>query len=295
MDVSIIIVNYNTYKITQACIDSIFEHTKDINFEVIVIDNFSQDESFERFSTDNRIIYLYQSQNLGFGKANNIGFENSNGKYIFLLNSDTLLKSNAVKEFYDYMENAPSNIACVGSLLKDINNNIIHSYGDFPTLWTGLRTYSILDCLFRILNIKFPPHIKNNIVDYITGADLFIKREIICKYGLFDPDFFMYYEETELQYRYQKNGGVSIIYNVPHIIHLENYSIKKSINKNNMQKHIILFSSFCIYLKKTKGSFNYYLFRFLYFFVSFTWLLNWKYTLKERIRYINATLNFSLK
>ena len=91
MEVSIIIVNYNTCDITKNCINSIFEYTKDIKFEIILVDNNSKDKSYSVFSNDNRITYLYQQNNLGFGKANNLGFKHAKGKYIFLLNSDTLL------------------------------------------------------------------------------------------------------------------------------------------------------------------------------------------------------------
>ena len=144
MDVSIIIVNYNTYDVTKNCIESIFQYTHNIDFEVILVDNNSKDESYSIFSKDNRIIYLYQETNWGFGKANNIGYKQAKGKYLFLLNSDTLFKSNAVKEFYDFMESCSSNIACIGTILKDLNNNNIHSYGNFPTLISGLKWFTIL-------------------------------------------------------------------------------------------------------------------------------------------------------
>ena len=79
MDVSVIIVNYNTLDITKKCIDSLFEKTKDISFEVIVVDNASKDGSYECFFYDDRIIYKYLPENLGFGRANNIGINLSKG------------------------------------------------------------------------------------------------------------------------------------------------------------------------------------------------------------------------
>src|SRR5690554_917255 len=101
MDVSIIIVNYNTCKLTQECINSIYEYTSEISFEVIVVDNASHDESKEFLSKDTRINYLYQTSNLGFGKANNVGLTYATGKYVFFLNSDTYLTCNIIKELCD--------------------------------------------------------------------------------------------------------------------------------------------------------------------------------------------------
>ena len=133
MDVSIIIVNFNTKDITQKCIESIFQHTSDITFEIILVDNASSDGSVELFQKDNRINLVKSDANLGFGRANNLGFQYATGKYIFLLNSDTLLKNNAVKLFYDTAEKEHcKNIACWGTMLKDKNGNIGVSYGNFP-------------------------------------------------------------------------------------------------------------------------------------------------------------------
>src|SRR3712207_2177399 len=102
MDVSIIIVNYNTCQLISNCIDTIFQNTDGISFEIIVIDNASCDASKSKFENDARINYVYSYENMGFGRANNVGMMLAKGEYIFLLNSDTLLINNAIKFFYDY-------------------------------------------------------------------------------------------------------------------------------------------------------------------------------------------------
>lgn len=104
MDISIIIVNYNTKELTKNCIDSIYEKTKDIEFEVILVDNDSNDGSKELFERDKKIEFVEAGKNLGFGKANNLGLTRATGKYIFFLNSDTILVNNAVKIFFDFCE-----------------------------------------------------------------------------------------------------------------------------------------------------------------------------------------------
>ena len=103
MDVSIIIVNYNTKQVTQSCINSIVEHSHGFSYEIILVDNHSTDGSYALFSNDARIKYVYNEKNVGFGQANNIGYQYSTGDFIFLLNSDTLLLNNAIKLFYDKM------------------------------------------------------------------------------------------------------------------------------------------------------------------------------------------------
>ena len=122
MDVSVIIVTYNTLALTRDCIDSIFRHTANVQFEVIVVDNASEDGSYDYFSKDRRIIYVYSQENMGFGRANNLGLEYASGEYIFLLNSDTYLKNNAIKIFKEAMDVA--RICCVfgGDFRKSFRN-----------------------------------------------------------------------------------------------------------------------------------------------------------------------------
>ena len=105
MQVSIIIVNYNTKELLNNCLKSIYKYTKDIDFEIIVSDNGSTDNSISMLKTEfPQVVIVDNGKNLGFGAANNKGLEIAKGKYIFYLNSDTLILNNAVKIFYDYFE-----------------------------------------------------------------------------------------------------------------------------------------------------------------------------------------------
>ena len=134
MDVSIIIVNYNTKELTAACINSIFQYTEGVEFEVILVDNASTDSSKAVFSQDPRVRYIYSDRNLGFGRANNLGIREATGRYLFFLNSDTILLNNAVKYFFDFCEKNPEHkIGALGAVLKDRNLRNIHSYGRFIT------------------------------------------------------------------------------------------------------------------------------------------------------------------
>ena len=199
MDVSIIIVNYNTKDLIKNCIDSIYEQTKDIKFEIIVSDNGSVDGSIEMIKSEfPNVILIENNANLGFGTANNRGLKIAKGKYIFYLNSDTVLLNNAVKYFFDYWETSPDKdqIGALGSNLLDENFTLTHSFGNFPSIKKilnntifdffriiRLTVFFFLDESFSFTNskqkIKKERALYYGNVDYIIGADLFLKNNMI--------------------------------------------------------------------------------------------------------------------
>lgn len=290
MKVSVIIINYNTLELTNECINSIFNYSCNISFEVIVVDNHSVDGSLEFFSKDSRIIYIYLDDNLGFGRANNIGYSKSKGEYVFFLNSDTILKNDALSIFLNKFQMLPENIGCLGCILRDTNGLNSHSYGRFPTVW-GVFQQFIMNDTFKIkcdkshyLDYKGVPEDYFE-VDYVTGADLFVKRNTIEDFGLFDENFFMYYEETDLQRRYSQHGLKSIIINGPIIIHLEGGSSKKK--TPNLKRISLFYISGFIYLKKWSSPLSYYMLKIVFYLTRFIQLLlNPKFTLKDKLELI---------
>lgn len=253
MDVSVIIVNYNTLSMTKECIDSVYERTSGLEFEVILVDNGSQDGSKEYFEKDCRICYVYSDENLGFGRANSLGYEQSTGEYVFLLNSDTLLLNNAILEFYEYIKSAPSQVCCLGCELIDNNGRPSYSFGTFPSnkIFLGMI---MKEYHFKFKVLSFPCFSKGNhplTVDYSSGADMFIRRKVIEELGFFDPDFFMYFEEVELQYRYHTKGYISQVIDTPKIMHLLGGSeLKKNKNAHSLKTKIIELESRYIYCTK---------------------------------------------
>lgn len=250
MDVSIIIVNYNTKELTINCLKSIYENTKGISFEVIVSDNGSTDGSIEQIKQAfPQVILLENNENLGFGAANNKGLEIAKGKYIFYLNSDTILLNNAVKILFDFWENSDNNseIGALGTNLINKDREIIHSYGYFPTTLQLIRDRirRPLAMTARMILKKYRVPKRNNLffnamfgdVDYITGADLFVKND---KNAFFDERYFMYTEEVDLQYKLKEKGLRRIIIDGPLIIHLEGASSKK--NNYNLLDYYASFS-----------------------------------------------------
>ncbi|MGL5902335.1 MAG: glycosyltransferase, partial [Cetobacterium sp.] len=137
MQVSIIIVNYNTLELSKNSIESIFEKIQNIEYEIILVDNDSQDGSKEYFSKEyykSRIKLIQSEKNLGFGKANNLGINIAKGKYVFLLNSDTLLINNVIKILFDFMEKNKS-VGLAGANLYNENKEPAHSYNVLPKFW----------------------------------------------------------------------------------------------------------------------------------------------------------------
>lgn len=291
MDVSIIIVTYNTYKMTSECIDSIFKQQCPLKYEVILVDNSSVDESKVNFSKDSRIKYIYSEENLGFGKANNLGYSLASGKYILFLNSDTILNNDAISMFYNIAENSASNIVCWGTTLSDKDGRYIHSFGKFPTLWSYIKKYINNYTRFFGWNIlkkesllplpsKYPM-----IVDYITGADLLVRKSIIEELGLFNPVFFMYYEETEMQFRYKKHNYLTALISEPNITHLEGGSKKKSLKSWRIE----LEASF-IYAKLCFAFPKYVFIRMLALFLLTPKILIYSGSISEKIKSIYSLI-----
>lgn len=238
MDVSIIIVNYNTRDLLKNCLISIYKHTTEIDFEVIVSDNGSVDGSIEMLKKEfPQVVLIENNANLGFGTANNRGLAVAKGKYIFYLNSDTILLNNAVKLFYDYWETSPEkeSIGALGCNLFDGEGNVGGSWSGFPDPHTMLidtikMNYGLLKILvlrFFGKNIAIPaenkkvPLKKVGDVDCIFGADLFLMND---KYAYFDENIWMYVEEADLQFQLMLAGKKRLLIDGPEIIHLEEQS-----------------------------------------------------------------------
>ncbi len=254
MDVSVIIVNYNTLELTKNTINSVIEKTSELNYEIILVDNASVDGSVEFFEREykDKIIFIKNNENLGFGRANNKGIEIAKGKYVFLLNSDTLLINNAIKILFDFMEKNEDCGVCGGNLF-DVNLKPIHSFlKKLPCLSSEINfQLNFFSKIFRkIINKRGDFNYSKNEkeVGYVTGADMMIRKKILLETGLFDKDFFMYSEESELTYRIKQKGYKVISIPQAKIVHLEG---KSSIFKE--KKHHMFLESKYKYFYKTSN------------------------------------------
>ena len=287
-DVSIIIVNYNTLHVLQPCIESIVEHTQDINYEIIVVDNGSIDGSVEALKNDQRITFIPTGENLGFSRANNRGLERAIGRYIFFLNSDTLLKNNAIKMLFDFAGQYPSQLGALGCILEDRQGNRIHSYGQFPRMSDDFRKLLWVPILkglhlYHEPAIEFPEQWMT--VDYITGADLFVSRQVLDECGAFHPTFFMYYEESEMERRFKLHGYDNILLNGPRIVHLEGEGGKNGTSRF-LRDTLRQQKSEYIYYKLTEPCWKYWLFRIIHPILRQTVWLNPNISISDKWTFV---------
>jgi GT2 family glycosyltransferase len=222
-DVSIIIVNYNTCNLTAACIESIRRHVISLRYEIIVIDNASTDGSRAYFTSLEELTYIYSTENVGFGRGNNLGLRYAVGRNILFLNSDTLIEDDSIRVLSDYLDNHPRVGACGGNLFAPDRTPVQSFMRIYPSIFWEIDEllHSIPTWLLYRQN-RYHNHTDYPLrVAYIVGADLMIPRRILDQIGGFDPRFFMYYEETELCRRIRNAGLEIIVLPDARIIHLE--------------------------------------------------------------------------
>lgn len=218
-DLSVVIINYNTKELTLSCIDSIKKFTKGIKFEIILIDNASN----ERIDAK-EVKIIRNKSNLGFTGANNQGMKESKGRYVLLLNSDTLVSDNVLGEMVSWLDVNPK-IGIATCALKNKDGSIQGTGGYFPTLlrvmsWMAIQDFPFVDFFIKPFhpgkeksfskNDKFYSEEKE--VDWVTGAFLLVRREVLDEIGYLDEEYFMYTEDTDFCFR-AKNKGWKVMYN----------------------------------------------------------------------------------
>lgn len=222
-DLSIIVVSFNTKQITKNCIDSILRSLKNSNlsFEIIVLDNDSKDDSIQmlkRFESEFDNIELIQNtNNVGFGRANNQGIKQAKGNYILLLNSDTVVLNDAISKLLLFYKESEEKIHFLGGKLLNKNRTPQPSAAHFfslPVIFGAL----FLRGDYWGLTRSSPTHTKK--VDWVSGACILAKKEYFKKLEGFDEDIFIYMEEVDLLYRAKEQGYETYFYPGAQFIHL---------------------------------------------------------------------------
>ena len=257
MDVSIIIVNYKTCSLTLNCLESIYQMTSGVDFEVILVDNHSADGSVDIIGKKFPSVKLVENNNnVGFGRANNVGANCSSGKYLFLLNSDTILVENVVKVFFDYMEKHNEYAAC-GCNLVDKEGREVACHGNLPSLFMEIMS----NPLGRVFSSYYKNYLSigqtisyGNISDtgYISGADIFVRAEIFNQFKGFDPNIFMYFEETDLFARMKRSGLRFCVIPDHKIVHLVGSSFNRD-KKKQLVRDKMFEESHVYYYRKNHG------------------------------------------
>jgi GT2 family glycosyltransferase len=212
LDLSIIIVNWNSVAFLRKCLRSVYETTKNMRFEVMVVDNASGDGCGDMLRTEFPSVHFIQSeQNLGFARANNLGFQYSLGRNILFLNPDTEVLGPAISRMIQFLDKTPG-AGIVGPKLLNSDRSIQTScIRSFPSLVNEALDAEYLRQRFprsRLWGTK-PLFEDQNVpvaVDAVSGASLMIRRDAFEKEGLFTTEYFMYAEDVDLCFKVRQAG-----------------------------------------------------------------------------------------
>lgn len=242
IDLSIIIVNLNNKKLLEECLDSIYQSIRKLSFEIIVVDNGSTDDSPALLKTKYpNAVLIENRKNLGFAAASNQGLKIYKGRYALLLNNDTIVKDNALDLMVDFMDHNLQAGACSPKLLN-VDGTIQRQGGLF-----GRKFWEAKDSIT---------------VNFVVGACIMVRREIVDKVGILDEKLYFYNDDLDWCLRIRKAGYK--IYYLPEakVIHYGGYSSKRTFNR---QLFVGGFQGGLYFTKKHYGLTAYYLYKIVLF------------------------------
>ncbi|MAF13287.1 MAG: hypothetical protein CMI53_00130 [Parcubacteria group bacterium] len=250
--ISIVIVSWKVKDLLNKCLTSIFTYQQNLDLEVIVIDNNSNDGTVDMVKNNfPKVLLIKNKKNIGFAKANNLGIAKANGNYILVLNPDTEILKNTIQEMVSFMDKNPQ-AGIVGPKHLNPDKTIQPSVRRFPSL---LAVFLILIKLPKVLNLKSVNKFLATDVDYnntqpvdqVAGSFMFIRQEVLAKIGNFDEKFFIWFEDVDLCKR-AKSADWQIWYNnKSQIIHYGGQSFKQRLT---VKKQLLFFKSAWYYFKK---------------------------------------------
>ena len=234
MDLSVIIVNYNVKHFLEQCLHSVQKAVRNIEAEIFVVDNNSVDGSAELLRDKfPNIILVENKENVGFSKANNQAIKRSSGKYILLLNPDTVVEEDTFEKVIGFMDQHPDAGGLGVKMIDGKGIFLPESKRGLPTPWVafykifGLSRLFPSSKVFGRYHLSFLNEDEIHEIDVLAGAFMLLRRETIEKVGVLDETFFMYGEDIDLSYRIQLAGYKNYYYPETTIIHYKGESTKK--------------------------------------------------------------------
>lgn len=225
MKLSIVIVNYNVRTYLEQCLQSVAKALEGIEGEVFVVDNHSDDDSVETVKTQYPWVRLIEnSENIGFARANNIAIRQSTGDYVLLLNPDTVVGEQTLREVLRFMEAHPK-AGGAGVMMHNADGSLAQeSRRALPTPWVSCLKMLGLTKRYYMSHLSWD---NPGRIDVISGAFCFLRKKALDEIGLLDEDFFMYGEDIDLSYRLLKGGWENWYLPYP-IVHYKGKSTQKS-------------------------------------------------------------------
>jgi len=261
LDVSIIVVNWNTEELLNNCIKSIYQYAGNVDFEVIVIDNASSDGSVETTKKSfPEVTLIENSENIGYAAACNQGIRIARGRYALVLNSDTLICDSAIEKTVRYADKHPE-AAVIGCQVRETQDKIMTTCFGLPCLLNIFLRASGLAKAFK--NNRFFGRERKEWwhrdsereVDMVPGVFMLVRHTAIDKVGLMDEDYFFYVEEVDWCYRFSKAGWKIIFWPGARIIHIGGG--RQSSNKQPLKAYVQNVKSNLIFFRKHRGFISY--------------------------------------
>ncbi len=289
-DLSIIVINYGGGANLSNCLNSFIDRI-DAYSAIIVVDNASPPGSYDLSDTDRTKYTLLQlDANRGYGAACNAGARMANSDYLMFLNNDTIVDPDQLIHMVESaMEHSDVVSGCFGCILTAPDGTPVHSSGRFPSILNQLLIWKSNFSKGRDttmeLNTLLQERGKWLPVDYVTGAALVVSRAVFSLVGGFDERFFMYFEDTELQFRMKKMGFASNLYCDTGIIHLEGGG-----RRRNNQTRIETYKSLILYNQIILSEFHFLVFRFACMPLLAIQLCNPNFGFSENKKFVISTV-----
>lgn len=233
IELSIIIVSYNVRQLLLDCIKSVIDTCGGINYEIIVVDNTSSDGSVDSVRESfPQVCVIANKDNVGFARANNQGYEVSRGKFILLLNPDTIVKPGAIQSVLDFLKNTPD-AGLAGCRLLNPDGSLQKSIKRFPSIREHIGGIFFVDKLphFNAIHCRASPFA----IDYCSGAFMMVRKEVLGRMPILNPEYFMYSEEKDLSLRLKRKGWKTYFVPFGEVIHFGGQSTRLMPEKMYLQ------------------------------------------------------------
>lgn len=238
MKLSIIILSFNTAKLTLSCVKSLFKtYKKEIKegmLEIIVADNASSDSTVEFLNKIKEVTVVRNKNNFGFSKGNNLGAKKTRSEYLLFLNSDVEVLDKGLLGMIEFMDKNPT-VGILGAKLKNPDGSEQKSSGNFYTFINLVFTLFGFDSLMR----QSPKKIQK--VDWVSGAFLMIRKKLFDRLGGFDEKYFMYIEDMDLCFIAKKLGFSTYFFPYIKAVHKELGSSNRTFAILNIYQGILIF------------------------------------------------------
>lgn len=239
MDLSIVIINWNTREMLRDCLHSVYDNLGDLKAEVFVVDNASEDGSQDMVrEVFPQVDLICNTENRGFAAANNQALEVAKGKYVLLLNSDTLVHGDVLSASCDFMETRPE-VGVMGCRVLNADGTLQITGSGYPSL---LNLFLMTTGLWKLKNVPFFDRYQmqswdrrsEREIDVVSGCYMVVRNEAMGQVGLLDEDFFFYGEETDWCRRFANAGWKLVLAPVGEITHFGGGSVKKLNHKRDV-------------------------------------------------------------